>query len=73
LNIVSEKERYVLAQDKVASQAQEKDVKLDVKPIVFQNIDAATGKPAELKDVTTLTPMEAEKKKLENNQKMIET
>jgi len=61
LNIVSEKERYALAQDKAAPTTV--DVKSDVKPIVFNNIDAATGKSVELKDTTSLTPMEMEKKK----------
>jgi hypothetical protein len=51
-----------LAQDKAEAKTPE-ETKLDVKPVVFNNIDAATGKPAPLKDIVTLTPMEADKKK----------
>ena len=59
LNIVSEKEKYALVQDKSESQtSQRKD---DIKPIVFTNIDASTGKQAPLKDITSPTPMEIAK------------
>ena len=68
---MSEKEQYALAQDK---KGDEKALKDDVKPIVFNNIDASTGLPAPLKDTTSLTPMEAVKKQkeTETNQKILE-
>ena len=59
LDIVSAKERQSLAQDKAeAGQAAKKEA---FKPVTFENFDALTGKPAELKNMSSLTPMELEK------------
>ena len=70
LNIVSKQEHQMLAQDKADAQKNESEKKDTIKPVVFNNIDASTGKPTPLKDTTSLTPMELQKK-LESNQKKL--